>query len=160
LAEPFRHQLRVRYNECDPQGVVFNAHYLTYFDTAMTELWRETLGPYSDMLESGTDMVVGEARARFHAPATFDDELRIEVTVTRLGTTGMTTALLVRRRTEEAGDPGRGDGAEPELLVEGELRHVFVDRATRRKKPIPEEVRRALAPFARESAAAFVEGPR
>ena len=37
----FRHPIRVRYNECDPQGHVFNANYLAYFDIAMTELWRE-----------------------------------------------------------------------------------------------------------------------
>ena len=35
------HPLRVRYAECDPQGVVFNSRYLEYFDVALTELWRE-----------------------------------------------------------------------------------------------------------------------
>ena len=32
MSEQFRHRIRVRYNECDPQGLVFNANYLTYFD--------------------------------------------------------------------------------------------------------------------------------
>ncbi len=36
----FVHELRVRYGECDPQGIVFNANYLLYFDVAFTELWR------------------------------------------------------------------------------------------------------------------------
>ena len=44
MSDPFRHRLRVRYNECDPQGVVFNANYLTYFDLTMGELWRELGG--------------------------------------------------------------------------------------------------------------------
>ena len=60
MSEPFRHRLRVRYNECDPQGVVFNANYLTYFDLTMTELWRE-LGGYQAMVDAGVDMVVAEA---------------------------------------------------------------------------------------------------
>src|SRR5262249_61340495 len=59
LSDPFRHRLRVRYNECDPQGVVFNANYLTYFDLTMTELWRQ-LGGYQAMVEAGVDMVVAE----------------------------------------------------------------------------------------------------
>jgi acyl-CoA thioesterase FadM len=37
MGEPFRHRLRVRYHECVPQGVVFNANYLAYFDIALIE---------------------------------------------------------------------------------------------------------------------------
>src|SRR3712207_5674038 len=86
VPEAFVHRLRVRYSECDPQGVVFNANYLTYFDIALTELWREAIGPYAQMTEGGVDMVVAEARARYLAPARFDELLGIAVTPTRLGT--------------------------------------------------------------------------
>ena len=61
--------MRVRYAECDQQRVVFNAHYFAYFDVALTEVWRHAGIPYERMIASGTDMVVVEARARFHAPA-------------------------------------------------------------------------------------------
>jgi acyl-CoA thioesterase FadM len=37
VAEPFRHRLRVRYNECDPQNVVFNANYVVKEDGAVAE---------------------------------------------------------------------------------------------------------------------------
>ena len=66
MAEPFRFTQRVRYHECDPQGVVFNANYLTYFDVTMTELWRE-LGGYQAMVEAGVDMVVAEARILYRS---------------------------------------------------------------------------------------------
>src|SRR3712207_6949070 len=49
VSRAFVHRLRVRYSECDPQGVVFNAHFVTYFDIALTELWREANGPYGGM---------------------------------------------------------------------------------------------------------------
>jgi acyl-CoA thioester hydrolase len=124
----------VRYGECDAQGVVFNAHYFMYFDVALTELWREAIGPYGAMIENGTDMVVAEARARYLAPAGFDDELEIEVEVTRLGTTAMTTRMTVRR--------------EGTVVVEGDMRHVFVDPATKLKKPIPDDIRRGLSAYA------------
>ena len=134
MGRPFRHRLRVRYHECDPQGVVFNAHYFAYFDIALTELWRTAFGSYANVVQDGTDVVVVEAGATFRAPARFDDEIDVELAITRLGTTSMTTATAVRR-----------DG---ELLVEGRIAHVFVDPATLAKKEIPARVRAGLEPYA------------
>jgi acyl-CoA thioester hydrolase len=57
----------VRYVECDLQAVVFNVHYFTYFDVAMTEFHREVIGAYSEMVDGGADMVVAEAHARYLA---------------------------------------------------------------------------------------------
>ena len=54
MPDPFTHELRVRYGECDPQGIVFNANYLLYFDVAFTELWRACVGPWQEMVEHGT----------------------------------------------------------------------------------------------------------
>ena len=131
---PFLHSLRVRYAECDPQQIVFNANYFAYFDVAMTELWRAALGHYGAMLERGVDMVVAEASARFLGAARFDDELALEVSITRLGTTACTTRHRVLR--------------DREALVEGELRHVFVDPVTLEKLAIPDWLREALEPWA------------
>jgi acyl-CoA thioester hydrolase len=126
----FTHRLRVRYGECDPQGIVFNANYLLYFDVAFTELWREAVGPWQEMVGRGIDAVVAEAGLRFRAPARFDDELDLICRLTRLGTTGMTTTIDVTRGGE--------------VLVEGTLRHVIVDASTWQKAPIPEWVRSGL----------------
>jgi len=129
----FRHRIRVRYSECDLQGVVFNANYLTYLDEAMTELWRaEVAGGYGAMVDAGVDMVVAEARVRYLSPARFDDEIEVEARLTRLGTTGMTTALHILRGEE--------------TLAEAELRHVFVCAGEGGKTPIPDAVRAALEP--------------
>ena len=94
---PFVHPLRVRYAECDPQQIVFNANYFAYFDVAMTELWRAAMGRYAAMLDRGVDMVVAEASARFLGAARFDDELELEVSITRLGRTACTTRHRVLR---------------------------------------------------------------
>ena len=85
MRRSFVHRLRVRYSECDPQGVVFNANYVTYFDIALTELWREAIGPYTDMTDAGTDMVVAKVGARYLGAARFDDVLTLEVIPARLG---------------------------------------------------------------------------
>jgi acyl-CoA thioester hydrolase len=131
---PFVHRLRVRFHECDPQGVVFNAHYFMYFDVAVTEMWRAAFGSYQSVVDQGTDVVVVEAAATYRASARFDDEIDVELTIARLGTTSMTTEAAVRR-----------DG---ELLVEGRLVHVFVDPATMAKQVIPERVRAGLSSYA------------
>ena len=81
MSAPFVHELRVRYGECDPQQIVFNANYFLYFDVAFTELWREAIGPWQDMVERGIDAVVAEANARFRAPARFDDVLSLRAQV-------------------------------------------------------------------------------
>jgi acyl-CoA thioester hydrolase len=133
MAKRYSHRLRVRYAECDQQRVVFNAHYFAYFDVALTEVWRHAGIGYEQMIASGTDMVVAEASARFRAPARFDDELDLEWWATRLGNTSLISRIDVKR-----------DG---ELLVEGELRHVFMDLATGNKRSIPDDIRRALAAY-------------
>src|SRR3954462_15497003 len=93
VARVFRHRLRVRYGECDPQGVVFNANYLAYFDVILTEFWREAVGGYAEMVDGGADMVVAESRILFRSPAGFDDELDFELRVARLGNTALVTKI-------------------------------------------------------------------
>ena len=88
------------------------------------------------MYERGIDMVVAEARALFLGGARFDDELELRWWVTRLGTTAMSTRIDVAR-----------DGT---ALVEGEMRHVFVEAGTTDKKPIPPEIRAPLERYLAE----------
>lgn len=140
MSEPFSHTVRVRYVECDAQGVVFNSHYLAYFDISITELWRAALGGYRAMTERGIDLVVAEAQLQFRAPARFDDELTLEVGITRLGNTAITSSHRISR------------GEEP--IAEGIERHVVVSLETMRKTPIPDWLREGLRPWVAEPAAA------
>jgi acyl-CoA thioester hydrolase len=133
MGEPFRHELRVRFAECDPQGVVFNAHFLAYFDISITELWRAAFGSYQTMIDRGVDVVVAEARLSFARPARFDDLLTLEVVVTRLGNTSILTRHQVWR-----------DG---EALVQGDMCHVLVELPSLVKKAIPDWARDGLAPW-------------
>jgi acyl-CoA thioester hydrolase len=130
---PFSHELRVRYGECDAQGIVFNANFLAYVDVVLTEIWRQTMGSYDLLLKTGVDTVVGEANLRYLAPARFDDILRIEGGFDGLGTTSTTLKLRFRR--------------DEDLLVEADVRYVFVDLETWEKTPIPDAVRAGLEPL-------------
>jgi acyl-CoA thioester hydrolase len=137
---PFTHPLRVRFGECDPQGIVFNAHYVAYFDVAVTELWREALGSWSVMAERGVDMVVGEVNARFNAPARNDELLDLRAWVEGFGTTSLRLRIDIAR-----------DGF---VLVEGRLRYVVVDAESWAPVPIPEWIRDGLVPYTASAASA------
>jgi acyl-CoA thioester hydrolase len=133
MGQPLVHTLRVRYGESDLQGIVFNAHYLNYFDTSMTELWRAAYGRYQAMLDRGIDIVLAEAQLRFRKPARFDDELELSVAVSHTGNTSIVTRHFARC----GGD----------VVAEGDLRHVLVDLRTLAKTPIPDWAREGLQPW-------------
>jgi acyl-CoA thioester hydrolase len=110
-----------------------NSHHFAYFDVVLTELWRAAFGSYAAMVASGTDVQVIDASATFHAPAQFDDELDLEMTIVRMGTTSITSTFEELRAGE--------------LLVSGRLVHVCVDPETHAKQPIPAGMRARLAPW-------------
>jgi len=138
VGEPFSHELRVRYAECDQQNVVFNAHYLAYLDGSDTELGPAACGGHGVMMDRGVDLVVAEPQLRSRTPARYDDVLTLCVSGTRLGNTASTSHHRISRGEE--------------MVVEGTLRHVVVDLATLTKTPIPDWIREGLAPWAVEEA--------
>lgn len=133
MSSRFAHSFRVRYGECDPQGIVFNANYVAYFDHGFTELWREAFGSYAVMEERGVDMVVAEVNVQFRGSARFDDLVTLSLAIESLGTTSMTSRLWLHR--------------DEELLVEGRMRHVVVDAQSWEKTEIPDWLREGLAPY-------------
>ena len=133
MSARFSHGFRVRYSECDPQGIVFNANYVAYFDHGFTELWREAFGSYAVMEERGVDMVVAELNVEFHAPARFDELVTLSIGIERLGNTAMTSRLSLHR--------------DEDLLVEGRMRHVVVDAESWKKAEIPGWLRQGLEPY-------------
>ncbi|TVT20144.1 acyl-CoA thioesterase [Amycolatopsis acidiphila] len=123
--------LRVRFHECDPQGIVFNAHYLAYFDMASFEFFREVFGSYDNLRARGVDTVVAESNLRYRAPSHYDEELVVAVTLDHLGTTSLVLGFTVLRGEE--------------VLTTGMNRYVFVDAETLAKTAPPDDVREKLA---------------
>ena len=130
----FLHRLRARYHECDPQGIVFNANHIAYVDVALTELWREAFGSYDEMGKLGFDMVVADVHAAFRASVAFDAEVTLALAIERFGRTSMTTHWVT-----SVGD---------QTCVEGEIIHVWIDATTAKPIEIPDDARKALAPYA------------
>jgi acyl-CoA thioester hydrolase len=134
MSETFTFPMRVRFAECDPQGIVFNSRYLEYFDVAITEFWRETVGPFDAATEANeVELVVAEAGIRYLSSLRFDDEFELQTTISRLGRTSVTTSIAVTR-----------DSA---VVANGELRHVFLDREGGSPTTVPDAVRTAFEPY-------------
>jgi YbgC/YbaW family acyl-CoA thioester hydrolase len=130
----FFHRLRVRWVEVDMQKIVFNAHYLMYFDTAITDYWRALAMPYTEtMVQLGGDLYVKKASVEYHGSARFDDRLDVALKCARVGTSSMTFTGAIFR----------GD----ELLISCELIYVFADPSSQTSKPVPDVLRRMLTGF-------------
>jgi YbgC/YbaW family acyl-CoA thioester hydrolase len=124
----FFHRLRVRWAEVDMQKIVFNAHYLMYFDTAVTDYWRALALPYDEaMLQLGGELYVKKATVEFNASARMDDRLDVALKCGRIGNSSMVFNGAIFR----------GD----ELLIACELVYVFADPATQTSKPVPQPLR-------------------
>lgn len=128
------HRLRVRWAEVDMQKIVFNAHYLMYFDTAITDYWRALGLPYEEaMLQLGGELYVKKASIEFHGSAHLDDQLNVALKCARVGNSSMIFSGAIFR----------GD----ELLITCELVYVFANPASQTARPVPDSLRSLVARF-------------
>ncbi len=129
--------IRVRYAECDAQGIVFNAHYLTYFDVAVTEYFRLKGHDYIPFVrESGLDFHVVRSLIDYKSPARFDDEVELLVRGEFKGPRLFWNIALLR-----------GD----DLLCSGELTYAVVKADTGRVTRIDEKFALSLGLAPRSS---------
>ncbi|MFW2356246.1 YbgC/FadM family acyl-CoA thioesterase [Hydrogenophaga sp.] len=130
----FFHRLRVRWAEVDMQKIVFNAHYLMYFDTAITDYWRVLGLPYQEtMHQLDGDLYVVKATVEFHASARADDQIEVAMKCSRVGNSSITFTGAIFR----------GD----EHLISSEIVYVFADPATQTSRPVPAVLRDVLTGY-------------
>ena len=130
----FINPLRVRWSEVDQQKVVFNAHYLTYFDIAITDYWRALAIPYeASMPGLGGEPFVRKATVEFHASARLDDQLEVGLKCARIGTSSMGFVGGIFR--------------DEQLLISSELVYVFADPHAQVPVPVPQRLREIMLGF-------------
>jgi acyl-CoA thioester hydrolase len=127
----FFHPLRVRWSEVDMQAIVFNGHYLTYFDVAFTEYWRRTgLPNVTQQAADGREMFARKATVEYLAPARFDDELEIGVRCAGFGRSSVRFLLEIYLQDQH--------------LVSGELVYVYADTEIRKAIAFPDTWRATI----------------
>ena len=134
---------RVRYSEIDGQMIVFNAHYLTYFDTAITEYFRALPYDYREQIDKyGEDFHTVKTVVEYSAPITFDQIIEVGVRTARIGRSSLTFALEIHAQGEES------------CLASGEVVWVNTDVNSHRSAPVQEELVGKLHALDGESMAA------
>jgi YbgC/YbaW family acyl-CoA thioester hydrolase len=123
---------KIRYSDCDPQGIVFNGNYARYWDDAVTDWMDEAGFGGLDLGGTGADMVAARLEIDFTATAGLGDVLETEVEVEKLGNTSMTLAITSRR------------GSDGETVARGREVVVFIDPETFTPRPIPDVIRSAF----------------
>ena len=91
------HELRVRYDECDPMGFVHHSNYLRYFEIGRTELLRASGGRYRDMEAAGLLVVVARVDCRYRRPARYDDTLMIHTQIAKVSAAKITHQYHITR---------------------------------------------------------------
>ncbi|WP_232725429.1 acyl-CoA thioesterase [Bacillus sp. FJAT-44742] len=131
----FSHPIRVRYSEIDGQKIVFNAHYSTYIDVAVTEYFRTVISPdWMQLAEENVfDLVVRKMTLEFLSPAKLDDMLQVHCRVKKIGTSSMTFEYVITR--------------DEEVLVQAESIQVCFDSTAGKAKAIPKEVVDKISSF-------------
>lgn len=121
---------RVRYYEADAQGILFNANYLAFFDTCITEYLRAL--PFDFVAEKermNTDFHTVRALVEYAAPVRYDDQIEIGTRVVKLGRSSMTYQFAVFHNGRDI------------VLSSGEVVWVNTDQAAHKSAPLPEILR-------------------
>lgn len=126
---PVLEPVQTRWADNDQYGHANNVVYYAWFDTVVNGWLGRQVGDVTRLPALG---VVVETSCRYLASVAFPDALTVGLGVERLGERSVTYRLAVFR--EEADEPS----------AVGRFVHVYVDPATRRPTPIPEEIGRAL----------------
>lgn len=123
---------KIRYSDCDPQGIVFNGNYARYWDDAMTDWIEENGFGGTELGGIGADVVTARLEIDFKAAARLGDELETEVSTAGFGNTSMTVDYLTRRLS---------DGV---VVASGKGVYVFVDPEHFRPVGVPDVIQDRL----------------
>lgn len=103
--------IRVRYNECDMQNVVFNANYWMYADDAVAQFVRHAIAAETEVVpesvnfgDVGFDFMLKTAQGTWHKGATYGDIIHAVCEVSRWGRTSFDVTVQMSVREEPVFD--------------------------------------------------------
>ena len=132
----FFHTLRVRYAEVDAQGIVFNSHYLTYFDCAITEYYRKIKYNYiSEVKKSKKDFHVIKTTIEYKKPISFDQVIDLGVKISKIGNTSLTFDISIYSNRKNI------------LLARGNIIQVYTDQIKKCSTPLSKSFVKKIRKF-------------
>ena len=131
----YNSEIRVRFGETDLQGVVFNANYLLYVDTAQMDYLRTIGVSYQDMLERGYDIVIVDASVQFLAPAHFDEVLEVYARIYDIGNSSIKMDYEIYEAESER------------FVARAQTAYVIIGKEAQTSVRVPPYIRRAVREF-------------
>jgi len=132
----FMTKIRVRWMECDGQGIVYNGAYLDYLEIGQAEYYRNLGFAIYIIPQSGYfDFVVVKSTQEFKAPAKVDEIIELHVRVSNIGNTSLTLNLEIYAEGNDR------------LLTSIETVYVGYDTATESTRPVPDAIRELVTHF-------------
>ncbi len=128
-------KLRVRYGETDQMGYAYYGIYAQYYEVGRVEAIRQLGFSYKDVEERGILLPVSELKINYKKPAYYDDEITITTTI-KENFTGVRITFIYECHNQKG-----------ELLNDGLVTLVCVDKTTNRPCKVPIWFTNALAPF-------------
>ena len=132
----FKTPVRVRWMECDAQGIVYNGAYLGYLEIGQAEYYRNLGFAIYVIPRSGYfDFAVVKSTLEFKAPARVDEIIELHVRVSNIGNTSLTLNMEIYPEGSER------------LLTSIETIYVGYDAETESTKRVPDDIRRLVTHF-------------
>ena len=127
--------LKVRYSEIDSQAIVYNSHYLTYFDISLSELMDDVFDQEKYIKETGNDFHTVNVNMSYLVSAKLNDELEVFSAVKNIGNSSITFVQEIYKKNSD------------ELLNKSEIVWVNTNQVSHSSASIPNELKQKFEKY-------------
>ena len=129
------HPLKVRYSEIDSQSIVYNSHYLTYYDISLADLLDQAFNQEEYIKETQNEFHTVNVNMSYKAPAKLNDTLEIYSAIKKIGNSSITFTQEIYKKDSD------------DLLNTVEIIWVNTHQPTHKSVQIPDDIRKKLEKF-------------
>ena len=125
-------KIKVRYSEVDCQRIVYNSHYLTYFDISLSEMLEDCFDQDEYVKNTNNDFHTVGVQMDFKSPARLNDQLEVYTGVKKLGNSSMTFIQVIYKVDSD------------EVLNTANITWVNTNQKSMKSETIPDDIRSKL----------------
>ena len=122
-------KVKVRYSEIDCQKIVYNSHYLTYFDISISELMDDLFNQEKYNKETNNEFHTVSVNMSFKSSAQLNDNLEIYSAVKQIGNSSLTFIQEIYKENSD------------ELINSAEIVWVNTNQKEHKASPIPQDLK-------------------
>ena len=128
-------KLKIRYSEVDRQNIVYNSHYLTYYDISLSEMLDSLFDQEEYIKKTNNEFHTVAVQLNFKNPARLNDEISIYTAIKKIGNSSITFTQEIYR-----------DGSD-ELINEAEIIWVNTNQDEMKPASIPEDLKNKFSKY-------------